>query len=199
MLSSKTGDPADSKQVDPELDVPGAYDWALLFTPQHQPHFRFEPAGAELVGFHSTTIIAFRGAETFDRGRGIGEWSGRVWVDSESGNFVKVEAEPNGQAELLARRTEEWRRSMRIAGVPTKRQPKGFRYRLLFTVDKFGLTFPGDAETRRFALNLVGEEELKEKIAQRFRNYVFFNVQSEEDFLGTTTPQGGTPPGAAGK
>jgi hypothetical protein len=185
MVPAKNGDPTDSKEVDPGLDVPGAYDWALLFSGQHQSHFRFEPAGTERLGFHATTIIAFRGAKTFDRGKEIPEWSGRVWIDSDSGNFVKVEAEPNGQAELLAQKTEEWRKSTKFIGISTKRQPRGFRYRLEFSVEKFGLSFPGEAETRRFALDIQGDEQLKEKIAQRFRNYVFFNVHSAEDFAGT--------------
>src|SRR5262249_8829622 len=135
-LPSKSGDPADTKEVDPDLDVPGAYHWALLFSQQHRSHFRFEAAGTERLGIHSTTIISFRGDKTCDRGREIPEWSGRVWIDSETGNFVKVEAEPNGQEELLAKRTEEWRKAMRIVGISTKRQPRGFRYRLEFTVDK---------------------------------------------------------------
>ncbi|HEV8375755.1 MAG TPA: hypothetical protein VGR38_05910 [Candidatus Polarisedimenticolia bacterium] len=200
MLPSKTGDPSDSKQVDPDLGVPGAYDWALLFTPQHQPHFRFDPAGTELVGFHSTFIIAFRGGRTFERGKEIAEWNGRVWVDSESGNFVKVEAEPNGQEELLALRTDEWRKALRIVGLPTRRQPHGFHYRLQFNIDKFGLSFPGDAETRRFVLDSAsGEEEIKLRIAQRFRNYVFFNVHSEEDFLQTESSGIPPPPASSGK
>ena len=184
MLPSKTGDPADSKEVDPDLDVPGVYDWALLFTKQHQPHFRFELTGTERVGFQTAAIIAFRGGKAFDRGKEIQEWSGRVWVNNESGNFVKVEADPNGQEERLAQRTDEWRKALRIVGISTKRQPRGFHYRLEFTVDKFGLSFPGEAETRRFALDITGEEELKERIVQRFRSYVFFNVNSAEDFLG---------------
>jgi hypothetical protein len=192
MLPSKNGDPADSKEVDPGLDVPGAYDWALLFTKQHQPYFRFELAGAERVGFQSTAILAFRGAKSFEHGKTIQEWSGRVWVNNESGNFVKVEADPNGQEERLAQRTDEWRKALRIVGISTKRQPRGFHYRLEFTIDKFGLSFPGEAETRRFALDMMGTEELKERTAQRFRNYVFFNVNSAEDFLGAESP-GPTP------
>jgi|GEM_PF-1980575 len=188
MLPARNGDPADSKEVDPDLDVPGAYDWALLFTKQHQPFFRFESAGAERIGFQSTSIIAFRGAKTFDHGKDIQEWSGRVWVNNESGNFVKVEADPNGQEERLAQRTDEWRKALRIVGISTKHQPRGFHYRLEFTVEKFGLSFPGEAETRRFALDMMGDEELKEKTAQRFRNYVFFNVHSAEDFLGLESP-----------
>jgi hypothetical protein len=194
MLPAKSGDPADSKQVDPDLDIPGAYDWALLFTAQHQPHFRFEPAGTELVGFHSTFVIAFRGGRTFVRGKEIAEWVGRVWVDSETGNFVKVEAEPNGQEELLELRTDEWRKTLRILGLPARRQPQGFHYKLQFNVDKFGLSFPGDAETRRFVLDTIsGNEEIKARVAQRFRNYVFFNVHSEEDFLAAETPAGPPP------
>jgi hypothetical protein len=199
MLPSKNGDPADSKEVDPDLDVPGAYDWALLFTKHHEPFFRFEAAGSERVGFQPTSIIAFRGAKTFEHGKSIQEWSGRVWVNNESGNFVKVEAAPNGQEERLAQRTDEWRKSMRIIGISTKRQPRGFHYRLEFTVDKFGLSFPGEAETRRFALDMMGEEELKERTVQRFRSYVFFNVHSAEDFLGIEAPATTPAPPPPGK
>jgi hypothetical protein len=188
MLPSKSGDPADSKEVDPDLDVPGAYDWALLFTKHHQPYFRFELAGTERVGFQTAAIISFRGAKAFDHGKEIQEWSGRVWVNNESGNFVKVEADPNGQEERLAQRTDEWRKALRIVGISTKRQPRGFHYRLDFTVEKFGLSFPGEAETRRFALDIMGDEELKERTVQRFRSYVFFNVNSAEDFLGLESP-----------
>jgi hypothetical protein len=195
MLPSKSGDPADSKEVDPDLDVPGVYDWALLFTKHHQPYFRFEMAGTERVGFQTAAIISFRGAKAFDHGQGIQEWSGRVWVNNESGNFIKVEADPNGQEERLAQRTDEWRKALRIVGISTKRQPRGFHYRLEFTVEKFGLTFPGEAETRRFALDITGEEELKERTVQRFRSYVFFNVNSAEDFLGLESP--GTTPAPA--
>lgn len=185
MKPSFFGEP---KPVDPDLSAPGAYDWALLFTPQYRSHFRFELAGKEQVGFHQTIVIGFRGTKTFDRGRDISEWSGRAWVDSETGNFVKVEATPNDQDELLPLRTAEWMKALRIAGMPVKHQPRGYRYRLLFTVEKFGLLFPGEAETRLFALTGPGEEEIRERIAQKFRNYVFFNVHSAEEFAGANPP-----------
>ncbi len=186
MRPSSGGDPQDTRQVDPDLSAPGAYDWALLFTPRYRDHFRFELAGQEQVGFHRTLVIGFRGTKTFERGREIPEWSGRAWVDSETGNFVKVEATPNDQDELLPLRTAEWMKGLRIAGVPVKHQPRGYHYQLLFTVEKFGLLFPGEAETRLFALTTSGEEEIRERIAQKFRNYVFFGVHSAEEFAGTT-------------
>ena len=99
--------PEDARIVDPDLPVPGAYDWALLFTGRHRPFFRFESAGDEMVGFHATRVLAFRGGAVWVRGRQIEEWSGKIWVDSESGNFVKIVAAPNQQEDLLPLRADK--------------------------------------------------------------------------------------------
>ena len=189
MLVEKNGSPKESRLTDPDLHAPHAYDWALLFTDRHRAHFRFEPAGEELVGFHVARILGFSGSAPFLKGREIEEWSGRVWVDGETGNFVKVEAAPNQQDERLPLQRDQWLRSFRLGAIPIKRQPRGYHYKLSFTVEKLGLTFPGEAETRLFVLTPEGEEEIRERIAQRFRKYVFFNVQSQEEFLRTETPR----------
>ncbi len=190
ILQDRNDSPREPRIADPDLPVPGAYDWALLFTDRHRPLFRFEPAGEEWVAFHATRILAFSGAARWDRGKKIEEWSGKVWVDRETGNFVKIVAAPNNQDEMLPLRVSEWLKGIRLGGVPLKKQPRGYRYRLSFTVEKFGLTFPGEAETRLFVLTQEGEEELRQRIAQKFRNYVFFNVHSEEEFLGTDPSAG---------
>jgi hypothetical protein len=176
--------PQESRIVDPGLPVPGAYDWALLFTESHRPHFRFEPAGEEIVGFHATLKVAFTGPATWVRGREIEEWSGTAWVDRETGNFVKIVAAPNRQDELLPLRTTKWMKGVRLGGVPLKKQPRGYRYQISFTVEKFGLSFPGEAVTRLFSLNAQGEEEVRERITQSYRNYIFFNVHSDQEFQG---------------
>jgi len=185
LLQDRNDSPREHRIVDPDLPVPGAYDWALLFTDLHRPYFRFEPAGEEWIAFHPARILAFSGAARWERGKKIEEWSGEVWVDRETGNFVKIVAAPNNQDEMLPLRAAEWLKGIRLGGVPLKKQPRGYRYRLSFTVEKFGLTFPGEAETRLFVLTQQGEEEIRQRIAQKFRNYVFFNVHSEEEFLGT--------------
>jgi hypothetical protein len=185
--------PEEARIVDPDLPVPGAYDWALLFTGRHRPFFRFESAGEELVGFHSTRVVAFRGGAAWVRGRQIEEWSGKIWVDSETGNFVKIVAAPNQQEDLLPLRMTKWLQGIRLGGVPMKKQPRGYRYQISFTVEKFGLTFPGEAVTRLFVLTPQGEEEIRERVQQTFRNYVFFNVHSEQEFLGTAGEPGPKP------
>ena len=50
-------------------------------------------------------------------------------------------------------------------GLPLKKQPRGYGYQLSFTVEKFGLTFPGEAVTRLFVLTPQGEEEIRQRIA----------------------------------
>jgi len=187
ILVEKNDAPRSRRMVDPDLSVPGAYDWALLFTELHRPHFRFEGAGEEIVELRLADIVAFAGAAPFVRGKKIEEWTGRVWVDRDTGNFLKVEATPNHQDELLPLRMDAWLKAPRLGALPMKRQPRGYRYRLSFTVEKFSLTFPGEAETRAFVLSPRDEEEVRSRISQTFRNYVFFNVHSEEEFLGNTT------------
>jgi len=186
ILQDRNDLPRDARIADPGLPVPRAYEWALLFTEHHRPYFRFESAGEEWVGFHATRVVAFQGAATWNRGRRIEEWSGKVWVDRETGNFVKILAAPNRQDELLPLRMTKWLKGIRLGGLPLKKQPRGYRYELLFTVQKFGLDFPGEAVTRLFVLTPQGEEDIRQRISQSFDNYVFFNVHSEEEFLGST-------------
>jgi hypothetical protein len=184
LLIARNGEPRIRRLEEPDLDIPGAYDWALLFTGAHRPYFRFEDAGEEILDTHAARAIAFAGAAAFDRGRKIEEWSGRVWVERETGNFLRVEATPNHQEELLPIRYAEWLKGFRFLGGPAGRQPKGYRYLLRFTVERFSLTFPGEAITEVFVLTMEGGEQIRQRIAQQFRNYVFFNVKSEEEFLG---------------
>jgi hypothetical protein len=192
LLLDKNGAPRQGRVADPDLPVPGAYDWALLFTEHYRPHFRFEPAGSELVGTKSTYILSFSGAAAWESGKKLEEWSGKVWVDRETGNFVKIVAAPNNQDDLLPLKMAEWLKGVRLGGVPLKRQPRGIRYRLSFTVERLGLSFPGEAETRLFILTAQDEEEIRERIAQTFEDYAFFNVQSEEEFQ--TSPPPPRPP-----
>jgi hypothetical protein len=179
--------PQESRIVEAGIPVPGAYDWALLFTERHRPYFRFAPAGEEMVGFHATSLVTFTGAAAWDRGREVEEWSGTAWVDRETGNFVKIVATPNKQDELLPLKTEKWLKGVRLGGVPLKKQPRGSRYELSFSVEKFGLSFPGEAVTRLFSLGPQGQEEIRERITQTFRNYVFFNVHSDQEFKGSAS------------
>ncbi len=180
--------PQESRIVDPDLPIPGAYDWALLFTDQHRPRFRFDAAGEEMVGFHPARILAFTGSKVWDNGREIEEWSGKVWLDRETGNFLKITAAPNNQDQLLPLRMTKWMKGVRLGGLPLKKEPRGYDYQLSFTVEKFGLTFPGEAVTRLFVLTPQGEEEIRQRITQSFGNYVFFNVHSEEEFLERPAP-----------
>jgi len=193
LLQDRNDSPRQTRIVDPDFPVPGAYDWALLFTDRHRPYFHFEAAGEEWVAFHPARILAFSGTAPWERGKKIEEWSGKVWVDRETGNFVKIVAAPNNQDEMLPLRVAEWLKKTRLGGIPLKKQPRGYRYRLSFTVEKFGLTFPGEAETRLFVLTQQGEEEIRQRIAQKFRGYVFFNVHSEEEFLGAASSPGSKP------
>ena len=192
-LLERNDAPQETRVVKPDLPVPGAYDWALLFTDRHKPYFRFEPAGEEMVGFHATRVIAFTGAAAWSGGRKIEEWSGKVWVDRETGNFVKIVAAPNQQDELLPLRMAKWMKGVRLGGIPLRKQPRGYRYQLTFNVERFSLSFPDEAVTKLFVMTTHGEEEIRERITQTFDNYVFFNVHSEQEFLGVS-PGAETPP-----
>jgi hypothetical protein len=187
-LLDENGTPRETRLADPDLPIPGAYDWALLFTAKHKPYFRFEAGGEEIVGIHATRIVVFRGAAAWKGGGEVEEWSGRIWADRETGDFVKIEATPNRQDELLPLEMTKWQKGIRLGGVPLKKQPRGYRYELFFAVEKFGLTFPSEAVTRLFTVTPQGQEEIRKRITQTFSNYVFFNVHSDQEFLATPDP-----------
>ncbi len=140
-----------------EFDFPDAYSWTLMFVPDRQKLFHF-------------------------RGKTIYEWSGKVWVDAENYNILKVEAEPGNQLDRLKEQLDLYRKSPRFLIYAMGSKPHGFRYNITFLNELHELSLPDYLEFRSFTLDLQGDEEWESQTILRYSGYQFFGVDVRELF-----------------
>ncbi len=165
-----------------EFDFPDAYSWTLMFVPGRQTMFHFRYAGQEWFSLRQAYIIEFSAPLPFTSGRTIYEWSGKVWVDAENYNILKVEAEPGNQSERLKDQLDQYRRSPRFLIYPMGRRPHGFKYNITFLNELHELSLPDYLEYRSFTLDLQGDEEWESQTVLRYSGYQFFGVDVRELF-----------------
>ena len=166
-----------------EVGFPDSYSWTLMFSPQRQHLFRFRDGGQEWFSLRLAHVLEFTAPLPFTSGRTIYEWSGRVWIDAENYNFLKVEAEPGNQAERLKQELRAYRQAPRILVFPLARRPLGARYNITFLNEFQRLSLPDFAEYRRFTLDLQGGEDLQAVQTLRYTGYQFFDVEVRDKFL----------------
>jgi hypothetical protein len=166
-----------------DLSFPDSYSWTLLFSTERQHLLHFAYVGQEWFSLRLSHILEFEASLPFTGGRTIYEWGGRVWVDAENYNILKVEAEPGNQKERLKTQLNEYRRAPRFLIFPLARRPQGAKYSATFLNEYRGLSLPDQTEYRAFTLNLEGQEELGEVRTLRYAGYQFFDVDVIDKFL----------------
>ncbi|HEU4401583.1 MAG TPA: hypothetical protein VFT43_05710 [Candidatus Polarisedimenticolia bacterium] len=162
---------------------PDSYSWTLMFAPDRQHLFRFRYVGQEWFSLRLANIIEFTAPLPFTTGQMIYEWGGRVWVDAENYNFLKVEAEPGNQTDRLKLELQSYRQAPRFLIFPMGKKPRGSRYNLTFLNEFQKLSLPDQAEFRAFTLDLEGQEEWAGQQTLRYNGYQFFNVDVKDKFL----------------
>ncbi len=168
------------EEVQMDLGFPDSYSWTLMFVPERQHLFRFNYVQQEWFSLRLAHVIEFAAPLPFTSGQTIYEWNGRVWVDAENLNLLKVEAEPGNQADRLQRELTEYRRSPRFLIYPMGKKPRGARYSVTFLNDFRSISLPDQSEFRLFTLDLDGSEVLEEMVVLRYSGYRFFNVDAKE-------------------
>ncbi len=163
-----------------ELAFPDAYSWTLMFAPARQHLFHFRYAGQEWFSLRLSHILEFTAPLPFTTGRTIYEWSGKVWVDAENFNFLKVEAEPGNQADRIKEELRGYRQATRFLGMPLARKPRGAHYNITFLNEFQNVSLPDQAEFREFTLDLEGQEEWAGLLTLRYAGYQFFNVEAKD-------------------
>lgn len=163
-----------------QFNFPDSYSWTLMFLPRRQHLFRFLYAGEEWFSLRRSYILEFTAPLPFTSGRTIYEWSGRVWVDAENYNLLKVEAEPGNQAERLKLELQAYRQAPRFLIFPMSRKPRGARYNITFLSEFQTLSLPDQAEYREYLLEIDGSEEFAGMTTLRYSGYQFFNVDAKE-------------------
>jgi uncharacterized protein involved in tolerance to divalent cations len=172
-----------SSEVEVETDFPDSYSWTLIFAPSRQHLFHFKYGGQEWFSLRRAHIIEFTAPLPYTTGRTIYEWSGRIWVDAENYNFLKVEATPTNQDDRLKQLLRSYREAPRFLTFPMSHRPAGSRYEITFLNDYQKLSLPDQAEYRQFTLDIEGNAELTGFQIQRYSQYQFFGVQVQDKFL----------------
>jgi len=165
------------------FDFPDAYSWTLMFLPRRQHLFHFKYVGQEWFSLRLAHILEFTAPLPFTSGRTIYEWSGRVWIDAENYNFLKVEAEPGNQEDRLNQDLKSYRQAPRFLVFPMAKRPRGSTYNVTFLNEYQKLSLPDQTEYRYFGLDLDGSRELEGLTILRYTGYRFYDVNVKDKFL----------------
>jgi hypothetical protein len=174
---------ASTQEVDLDTPFPDSYSWTLMFDPKRQQLFHFQYVGREWYSLRDAHIIAFTAPLPFTSGRTIYEWSGKVWIDAENLNFLKVEAVPADQDDRLQQMLHSYRQSTRFLGMNLGHRPVGARYDITFLNQFQKLSLPDQAEYHQFVLDLEGDAELTGFQIQHYSDYQFFGVELHDRFI----------------
>jgi hypothetical protein len=173
-----------SQEVDLDTPFPDSYSWTLMFDPKRQNLFHFQYVSREWYSLRDAHVIAFTAPLPFTSGRTIYEWSGKVWIDAENLNFLKVEAVPADQDDRLQQTLRNYRQSTRFLGMNLGHRPVGARYEITFLNQFQKLSLPDQAEYHQFILDVEGDAELTGFQIQRYSGYQFFGVELHDKFIG---------------
>jgi hypothetical protein len=165
-----------------DFDFPDAYSWTLMFTPDRQHLFRFKYAGEEWFSLRQAYIISFTAPLPFTAGRTIYEWSGKIWVDAENFNILKVEAEPGNQADRIKEELKAYRQAPRFLIYPMGKRPHGMRYNITFLNELQEISLPDQVDVRWFTLDLQGDEEWESQTILMYSAYQLFGVDVKDLF-----------------
>ncbi len=166
-----------------DLAFPDSYSWTLMFLPGRQHLFHFHYLGQEWFSLRLAHIIEFTAPLPFTSGKTVYEWSGKVWIDAENYNFLKVEAEPGNQEERLKLEIKEYRQAPRFLVFPMARRPRGAYYNITFLNEFQKLSLPDQAEYRQFSMDLEGGQEWEDLMTLRYAGYQFFDVNVKDKYL----------------
>lgn len=170
-------------EVEVDTSFPDSYSWTLIFAPGRQHLFHFKYLGQEYYSLRRAYVVEFTAPLPFTTGKTIYEWSGKVWVDAENYNFLKIEATPTNQDERLKQLLKSYRQAPRFLVYPMARRPSGSHYEITFLNEYQRLSLPDQAEYRQFTLDIEGNSELTALQIHRYSQYQFFGVQVDDRFL----------------
>lgn len=179
-----TGKPAKTvPETTIDFSFPDSYSWTLMFLPDRQQLFHFRYVRQDWFSLRLAYIIEFAASLPFTSGKTIYEWGGRVWVDAENFNFLKVEAEPGNQDERLKLELRNYRQAPRFLIYPMARRPHGASYEITFLNEYQKLSLPDQVDYRVFDLELDGSQSMEGATIQRYTGYRFYDVDVRDKFL----------------
>jgi uncharacterized protein involved in tolerance to divalent cations len=170
-------------EVEVENSFPDSFSWTLMFLRERQHLFKFAYVDNEWFSLRRAHVVSFVAPLPYTNGQTIYEWGGKVWIDAENLNFLKIEAEPANQEDRLRAQLREYRQAPRFLAFPMRARPAGGRYSITFLNEYKRLSLPDEAEYQEFLLDLEGNAELTGFRSQRYDRYQFFGVELRDRFL----------------
>ncbi len=139
-----------------------AYSWIFLFERRRRPYYRFQILGEGKAQKRPALIIGFEPVEPYRAN--VNEWAGEIWIDRESHQPLRVEAdlvrELDGQAKQGGKRL----------------------YVTDFGYVKNGMRFPSRVTVRRSGIGLPDLSRRRAlRFTQTYDDYRFFGVRTSEE------------------
>ncbi len=169
------------------------YSWAFIFEEARQGLYQFEILGEESVHGADAFILGFDPIPPYVRT--VNDWFGKVWIDKESFQLLRVEAHSSdaltddGKAEGEEEEKDVYRaQTFTVTRITTD-----------FAIEKNGMRFPSHAvltasvsqrlaEAANLLATITGDMEEYDgevrtvfRVDQVYDHYRFFNVRSETE------------------
>lgn len=187
-----TGEPVDIADLGLSSYLERAYSWALLFQRARQHVFEYRIVGPDEALDREAIVVEFEPIPPYRRA--INEWFGKIWVDRETFQPLRVEAMRSEDVnEAAAAREAEERQAIE------KEAYRVLRVTTEFGVEKNGMRFPSEivlegSELRpksntggllAFSWDVVRTGNLQERkvfeARQKYSDYRFFSVRTEAE------------------
>lgn len=161
---------------------PEPYAWTQLFDPKLRSFFHFEVGDAVPMEGRRVREVRFEASREHRDGRSILEWSGTALVDIDRGDLIRINAEPNFQAERLA---SQYARAAggTALGVGNVRlgagaAPGGRTVTVEFAHLHGELFFPSRVTERRFVMPTMKSRVVTHRTLVLYSDYRFFSAEA---------------------
>lgn len=188
ILDDKKEPTGGEKTID--LRCPEPYSWTLMFLPTISSTTHYHYLGREIQNYRLTHVVSFEGSAPHVEGRDLREWTGKAWIEDNTGNLVRIEARPSFQDERLRAVWQEFQQAFVFPfGIKSKGRPHGYALALIFDYERDGLLFPSRLDLTDFVWVATAREVLDTRLVLTYDDYRFFYTESQEKIL----PVGKTP------
>ena len=161
------------------LPLPDAYAWTFLFNARNQRVLNYRYLGREIRDYRLAHVIEFNSSAPFVEGRDTREWSGTVWIEDNTFDFVRIEALPSFQDRRLVGQWRAFTESFNLPWGKLKPRPRGYEAAVEFNFSRDDLLFPTRVDLREFVWVGRGKGVTDRRYVLDYRNYRFFQTSAE--------------------
>ena len=175
---TKEGKPGGEETL--QVPCPDAYAWTFLFSPRNQRVLHYRYLGREIKDYRLAHVVEFESSAPFVEGQDTREWSGTVWIEDRTFNFVRIEAIPSFQERRLTGQWRVYTESFNLPWGKARPRPRGYELTVEFNYSRDGMLFPTRVDVREFVWVARGREVTDRRFVQEYTDYRFFQTTTEE-------------------